>query len=86
MTSECGAHFSLIAVVGVDEIRADEQENEVRFGEVLIDRVIDDSAGDDPPVIPRVDEGTSSKGGEVLCEFITEPLITVSVGHEHADP
>jgi hypothetical protein len=59
---ECNAHLSLVTVVGVDEVRADEQQDKIRGGEALIDRIIEDGAGDNSSVVPCFNERASSQG------------------------
>jgi hypothetical protein len=54
-----GFHFALVAVVRVDEVGADEQEDQVGGREVFVDGVIEEGSRGDAPVVPRIDEVAS---------------------------
>src|SRR6185295_2752684 len=78
-------HLLLIAVVRIDEIRAHQEEDDLRGFEALVDLALPPSSGPDLAVVPGGDDARPLEHAELLLELVDEPLVFVRVAVEDAD-
>lgn len=79
MPPHSATNLDLEAVVRVDEIRADEQEDDVRARERCVDTRIERLPRRDPAIVPWLDQSLSSERCEMRPELLAEGLILVGV-------
>jgi hypothetical protein len=78
------AHFSSVAVIRVDEVGTDQQQDEISSCEALGDCGIDLCAGRYFPVVPGFDERASAQWRKVFIEFLAQSLVAMRVRQKHA--
>lgn len=72
-------HLDLIAVVGGNKIAADQQQDNVSLGKVLINLTSEFLSGNDPSVMPGRDSPHAFERRKVLFQLITQSFVGVSV-------
>ncbi len=72
-------HFAVVAVVGIDEIRTYEKEDDVSRNQVLTDRLVDLLASSDSADVPSLDHTLSAKDGQLLLELIAESFVRMRI-------
>lgn len=75
-------HFDVVAVVGRDEVRADQQQNNVRAVELVVDLAVEILAGADAAIVPGCDRALAAEPGEVLLEFVAQRFVRVRIREE----
>src|SRR5215207_2768996 len=81
---ERAAQLFLVAVIRIDEVGADEQQNDVGAFEVGVDLLAPVLARFDGTVVPRLDEVQPPQRAEVRLQFVEQPLVPVRVADEDA--
>jgi hypothetical protein len=60
MPAKSRPHLSPVAKIGVDEVRANQEQHEVGTNKVLIDLLVELRARNNSPVMPYLDQRTST--------------------------
>lgn len=79
MPLHCPQHFAVVAIVGREEVGADEQQDNVRGVQVVIDFVAKILPRLDSAIVPGVDEPLPLEGRQMLFQPVTQRLISVRV-------
>src|SRR5215208_6418381 len=79
VTGHRAFELDVVAVVGGEEVRADQQEDDLRLLEPLVDLTLPVGAGADLPVVPLPDDALPAEDREVLLELVAELLVPVRV-------
>jgi hypothetical protein len=72
-------HLPIVAIVGCNEIRADQKQDNIRRVEMAVDRVGEFGAGRDASVMPRRYDALPLQGDEVLFQLIAQVLVSMGV-------
>ncbi|MNT95457.1 hypothetical protein D3C72_2373390 [compost metagenome] len=72
-------HLDLVAIVGCEEVGADEKKDDLVAIHVLVDRVVDVLTCPDPAIVPSLNHTLALKHGELLFEPIPQLFIGVRV-------
>ena len=75
-------HFALIAIVGCDEVGADQQKNDVGNLHVSVDRAVDVLTRADPPVVPCGNDPLALEHGQLLFQLVAQRLVGMGIGKE----
>ena len=70
MSGEGAIHFTVIAIVGGDEIRAYEKQNDIGLIEMLVDGGIDLGACDDATIMPGRNESLTLRARQLGFQLI----------------
>jgi len=73
------------AVVRVDEVGTDQQQNDIGGFEVVVNGLCPVGAASNLPVIPGLDEPLAFEGGQVGPEIVQYGFVFVGVGDEGGD-
>ena len=82
MTRQGTLHLNLIAIVGGQEVSADQEKDNICLVKVPVDLALPLLPCNDPPVVPACDESLSSEQGQVCLKGVTHGLIPVAVAVE----
>jgi hypothetical protein len=74
--------LDVVAVIGSQEVGADQQQNDVGCIQIFIDGARPFRSRRDPAVMPGMDHPLALQGGEVGAQIFTQLLIPVGVGVE----
>lgn len=76
-------HLAAPAVIGRDEVGANQKQNDLGRFEDIIDGGPDLAARSDLSIMPRANGTLPLEGLEMLNELIMERLVSVRIGHEN---
>ena len=78
-------HFGVVAVVGGEEVGADQEQDDVGGVEVGGDRVCPVGSGGDVAIVPGGDDALFGQQGEVGGEVVAQGFVFVGVGEEEGE-
>jgi hypothetical protein len=78
-------HLDIEAVIGGQEIGADQQQYDVGFLEVLVDCLLPQIPGADLAVVPGSDQTLSLEQLQMFCQFVPKMFVTVGIGTKQLD-
>ena len=82
MALKRGLHLDIEAVIGSQKVGADQQQYDVGFLEIAVDRLLPLIAGADLAIVPGPQETLSLKQFQVLCEFVPQMLVAMRIRAE----
>src|SRR6266487_2469187 len=78
-------HFDLVAIVGSQKIRADQQENKRGLLQMLVDRSFPLLSGENLPIMPARNEALALQERQVFFQLISQCFILMRVGIENCN-
>jgi hypothetical protein len=75
-------HLALVAVVRIYEVRADEQKNDIRFIQILVDGIAQFCPSRDASVVPSRNDTLALQGCQVDFKLIAQLLVLMGIGEK----
>ena len=75
-------HLNAVAVIGAEEVRAQQEQYDVRAEQLIVDLSVETLAGSDPPIVPCRDHALAEESSEVLLELVSQYLVGVRATEE----
>jgi hypothetical protein len=76
-------HLQLIAIVGINEVGADQKQNYVISLDMLVDLAGKLLPGSDPPIMPGLDDPLPPEERELSFQLVPQRFVSVRVSKEY---
>ena len=75
-------HLDVIAVVGCEEVRAHQEQHDVRGVELIVDLAVQFLTGANSAIMPSRDHVLAAEHGKMFLKLVSQRLVGVRVGEK----
>ena len=85
MSCQRPLHLDVVAVVGVQKIGADQEQNQLGRFQVLVDGILPGAAGGNLAVVPGLNDPLPLQETQVRLQLVPKRFVLMGIGIKHAD-